>query len=92
MLSRNDKSIIGPNAGMSNNPIINYSVEGTLRVDLIFGIAKDADISKAKEILKNIIEEDSRLQKDPVPLIAVSELADNSVNRVARPGCKSADD
>ena len=35
--------------------------------------------------------EDPRILKDPAPQIAVSELADSSVNFVVRPWCKSAD-
>ncbi|RMG01857.1 MAG: mechanosensitive ion channel family protein, partial [Nitrospirae bacterium] len=43
------------------------------------------------EELKKIIGEDERILKDPEPLVAVSELADSSVNFVIRPWVKASD-
>ncbi|RMG67639.1 MAG: mechanosensitive ion channel family protein, partial [Nitrospirae bacterium] len=43
------------------------------------------------EELKKIIGEDERILKDPEPLVAVSELADSSVNFVVRPWVKASD-
>jgi small conductance mechanosensitive channel len=41
--------------------------------------------------LEQIIAEDERILKDPAPTVAVSELADSSVNFVVRPWAKTAD-
>jgi len=62
----------------------NYSTQPTRRVDFKFGIGYGDDIDKAKTILGELIAEDQRIHKDPVPFIAVSELADSSVNLVVR--------
>ena len=58
---------------------------------MVFGIGYDDDLRKAKEILAEIIAADDRILKDPAPVIAVSELADSSVNFVVRPWVNSAD-
>lgn len=86
----NQKMII-PNSKITNDVITNINANPTRRVDLVFGIGYDDDIGKAKNILKSLVESDSRILKDPAPTIAVSEHADSSVNFVVRPWVKSAD-
>ena len=46
---------------------------------------------KAKEIMQAILDADDRILAEPEPLIAVSELADSSVNFVVRPWVSSSD-
>lgn len=69
----------------------NYSAKETRRVDMVFGIGYDDDLRKAKEILEQIVSEDERVLKDPAYTVALSELADSSVNFIVRPWVKSAD-
>ena len=80
-----NKLIIVPNSAITSNHITNYSAKKTRRVDLVFGIGYGDDIRKAKEILQRILDDDPRILKDPAPVVAVSELADSSVNFVVRP-------
>ena len=86
-----NKVITIPNAGITGGNIINYSAQPTRRVDLVFGVGYGDDLQKAKEILGNILAQDERVLKDPESTIAVSELADSSVNFVVRPWVKTAD-
>jgi small conductance mechanosensitive channel len=79
-----NKTIIIPNAKLSGDNIINYSAQKTRRVDMTVGVAYDADLSKVRDVLKDIISKESRAHTDPEPLIAVAELADNSVNFIVR--------
>jgi len=79
-----NKAIIVPNAKMTGDNIVNYSVKGTRRVDLVFGIAYDDDIDKARGIILDIAAEDGRVLKDPEAVVVVSELADSSVNLTLR--------
>lgn len=86
-----NREIIIPNGSLSNGNIINYSTEGTRRVDLTFGVSYDADIKQTKEVLMNVITSHPKVLKDPAPAVTVSELADSSVNFAVRPWCKSED-
>lgn len=86
-----NKTIIIPNAKLTADNIVNYSVKGTRRVDLVFGIGYGDDIDKAKKILSEIIAEDQRILRDPEPKVAVVELGDSSVNFVFRPWVNSQD-
>lgn len=91
MRTGDNKAIIVPNSNIIGGNITNYSAKATRRVDMIFGISYDDDILKAKNILLKLLDEDERILKDPEPLVAVSELADSSVNFVVRPWVNSAD-
>jgi len=91
LLSPSNKRIIIPNGAVSNGSIVNFSAEGILRVDLVIGIAYEADIPKAKEVLHNAMADHELVLKDPGATVAVSELADSSVNLVVRPWCNVAD-
>lgn len=79
-----NKIIIIPNAGLSNSSMINYSTEPMRRVDLVFGIGYGDNVDKAKEVLLGLIKNDNRILNEPEPFIAVSELAESSVNIVVR--------
>ncbi len=79
-----NKHIIIPNGGLSTGSLINFSKEKTRRVDWTFGIGYGDDVDKAKNVLLNIIHADERINQDPEPFIAISELADSSVNIVVR--------
>jgi small conductance mechanosensitive channel len=91
LVSPDNKVIIIPDSGLTGSNIVNYSVKDTRRVDMVFGIGYGDDIDKAKNVIKSIINNDSRILKDPVPQIVVSELADSSVNFNVRPWVNSAD-
>jgi len=86
-----NKTVIVPNSMITGSSITNYSAKEIRRVDMVFGIGYDDDIRKAKEVLNRLVNEDRRILKDPAATVAVSELADSSVNFVVRPWVKSAD-
>ncbi len=86
-----NKTVIVPNAKLTDDNIVNWTVKGTRRVDMVFGIGYDDDIDKARSLMAGIIAEDSRILKTPAPQISVSELADSSVNFVVRPWVKVED-
>jgi len=79
-----NKTIIIPNGGLSTGSLVNFSTEPQRRVDFTFGIGYDDSIDKAKDVLERIVAQDNRILKDPEPFIAVSELADSSVNFTVR--------
>jgi small conductance mechanosensitive channel len=86
-----NKEITVPNGAITGGSIVNYSAKDTRRIDLVFGIGYDDDIARAKNILNEIVSSDERVLRDPEPTIAVSELADSSVDFVVRPWVKTGD-
>jgi small conductance mechanosensitive channel len=65
--------------------------ESPRRIDLVIGVGYDADLRKAKEVLKSVLDQESRILKDPAYNVSVSELADSSVNFIVRPWVNSGD-
>ncbi len=86
-----NKTIIIPNSPISTGSMINYSTQPKRRVDFTIGIGYDDDIDKAREVILGVINKDQRVHKDPEPFIAVSALADSSVNFVLRVWADSGD-
>jgi small conductance mechanosensitive channel len=86
-----NKTVIIPNARIFGDKIVNYSTKGTRRVDMTFGIGYDDDIDKARSVILDIIGADKRVLKDQAPVVAVSELADSSVNFTVRVWTTSSD-
>ncbi len=80
-----------PNAHVTGGNIINYTVNGKRRVDLVIGISYGDDLRKAKKIIQDTLAADQRVLQDPAPTVAVSELADSSVNFVVRPWVEPTD-
>lgn len=83
-----------PNGKLSNDNIINYTQEGIRRENLTFGIGYDDDIKLAKEILLKLVtaqEAVLKQEEDKMPMVAVAELADSSVNLTLRYWAKNED-
>lgn len=85
LTTRDNKSVMVPNNDVLDNNITNYSKTSLIRLDLIYGIGYEDDLLKAKRILLDIVQADSRVAKDPAPEVVVMELGDSSVNLSVRP-------
>jgi small conductance mechanosensitive channel len=87
-----NKTIIIGNAKIIGGNITNFSRKDTRRVDMVFGIGYDDDLKLAKDTILKILNDDERVINEPAePFVAVKELADSSVNIVARAWVKSGD-
>lgn len=86
-----NKQIIVPNSQIMDGIITNYSANDTRRVDMVVGVSYADDVDKVRAALEDLITAEERILDDPAPTIAVSELADSSVNFVVRPWVKTAD-
>lgn len=86
-----NKRVIVPNSQIMGSIITNYSSNDQRRIDLVVGVSYDDDIDKVRDELKTLVAADDRILDDPACLIAVSELADSSVNFVLRPWVKTSD-
>lgn len=86
-----NKVVIVPNGKLSNNVITNYSHQSTRRIELQFGIGYDSDITRAKSLIRKLIEAEPRIHTAPEPLIVVSELGEHSVILMVRVWTNSGD-
>ena len=83
--------VIVPNNKIISDTITNINAKDTRRIDLVVGISYSDDMTRTKEILEGLAGDDDRVLDDPAVTIAVSELADSSVNLVFRPWVKTED-
>ena len=86
-----NKMIFVPNGGMSNGLVINYSRNDMRRVDLVFGVEYGTAFEKVESVLKEIIASNDKILNSPEPAIAMSQLADSSVNISLKVWTKTAD-
>ena len=86
-----NKRVIIPNSQIMGSTITNYSANETRRVDLVVGVSYSDDLDKVRKELEGLVAADERILDDPAVTIAVSELADSSVNFVLRPWVKTED-
>ncbi|MFQ5484162.1 MAG: mechanosensitive ion channel family protein [Desulfobacterales bacterium] len=80
--------IIIPNGKLFGDTIKNISAYDDRRLDLTVGIGYSSDIHRAFDLLHALLKADPRVLDDPTAQIAVSELADSSVNLIVRPWVK----
>lgn len=90
-ITPDNQKIIVPNGAITSGSITNINAYDTRRVDLIIGIGYEDDIKKTKEVLNNIVSSNEKILLDKGITIAVSELADSSVNFVVRAWVKTPD-
>ncbi|MBN2373722.1 mechanosensitive ion channel [bacterium] len=86
-----NRRIVVPNSKITGDNITNFSAIEKRRVDLVFSISYSDNIKTAKETLEKIVTSDSRVLKDPKPVVAVSQLGDSGVSLVCRPWVKPQD-
>lgn len=79
-----NQKIIIPNGAITSASITNINANDTRRIDLLIGIGYNDDIKKAKDVLNSIVTENEKVLIDKGITVAVSELADYSVNFVVR--------
>lgn len=89
--SPDNKMVVVPNSAVIGGAITNYSRHETRRVDMVIGVSYKSDLQKTKRVLRETLEKDPRILKDPDMTIGVLTLADSSINFVVRPWCKTSD-
>ena len=91
LIAPQSKRVIIPNGATSNDSIINYTVEGKIRVDLTIGVSYNADIDQTKAVLMDVLLANDKVMQTPAPFVGVLEMGDSSVNFAVRPHCDPKD-
>lgn len=91
MRTGDNVKIIVPNSSVTSSNITNYSSMPTRRIDLVIGCGYQDDLRAVKSFLEAVIAAEPRVLAQPEPVVAVSDLADHSVQFVVRPWVKNAD-
>ena len=87
-----NKVIYIPNGSLSSGVVTNFSNQTTRRVDWTFGVEYGSDYEKVKQVIESVLAKDSRILSEPAAqFIALTALADSSVNVVVRVWVNSSD-
>ena len=91
LVTPDNKIIYVPNGSLSSGSVTNYSLSQLRRVDWTVGVEYGTEIEKVRQTVLDLIKKDSRILTDPAPFIALSALADSSVNITIRVWVKNVD-
>ena len=86
-----NQTIYIPNNSIATAIIDNYSTADLRRVDWTVGISYGDDVDVARKAVLAMLDADSRILKDPAPVVWVAALADSSVNLTIRAWVKNGD-
>lgn len=84
LLTGDRQTIEIPNGTLANNSITNLTKSGSRRLDVLVDISYDADLQRAKQVLRQVAERSAhRMQNEPVEIL-VWELAESSIRLAVR--------
>lgn len=91
LMTVDNREVVVPNGTLANCSITNVSDVDRRRVDIAVGIAYEADIKKAKEVLFKVAEEDEARLPEEEAVVFVDSLGDSAVNMGIRVWVKAED-
>jgi len=80
MTTFDNRHINLPNGSLTNTPIVNFTREGTRRLDLTFSVAYESDMDQVYEVLNRIVKEEEELLPNPAPEVHLTECAASSLD------------
>jgi small conductance mechanosensitive channel len=91
LVTGNNQTIFVPNGNLSNGTIINYSVAGVRRADLLFSLSYDTNIKTAKDIVMEVMQSHPKVLKSPAPVVSVRDLSDSAIHLSIKPWSNNVD-
>jgi len=83
-----NQRIIIANSNVTGNDITNVSGQGTVGVELTYGIGYSDDIDKARSIILEVGKSCPHVLDNPAQGVVVANLGDSSVDLATRPFCE----
>lgn len=84
LITDNQQMVVVPNSILLNNPIKNYSVMPTRRLDIKIGISFNENLEKTIEVLKKMLENEPEILKDKPITVEVQEFTESRINLAVR--------
>lgn len=91
LLTADGKLIYVPNGAMSSGTITNYTLTPSRRAEWIIGVEYGEDVERARQVVMEILQADSRVLADPAPVVWLGELNSSSVDMTIRCWTNNAD-
>jgi len=84
ILTFDNQTLVVPNKKMWGDVIRNITAQDKRRVDLLFSAGYENDVASVEKLLKEIVDGNGRVLREPAPLIKLHQLAESSINYVVR--------
>ncbi|OJU52494.1 MAG: hypothetical protein BGN96_07185 [Bacteroidales bacterium 45-6] len=84
LLTPDNRTLYIPNGPLSTGNIVNYSTQGTRRLDVLLSFGNGADLANIKAIIHEIISQETRILSDPQPVVELSALQNGGIEIAAR--------
>ena len=91
LITVDNKQLSLPNGALTNTTIVNFSREGTRRLDLTFSVDYSSDMDQVYRVLNNLVAQETAILTDPAPQIVLLQCADSSMDFAVRVWVKAAD-
>lgn len=91
LVTFDNKRISLPNGTLTNTAVINYTREGTRRVDATYSVSYTSNLDKVYAVLREMIAENALVLADPAPAVVLQKCSDSSVDFTVRAWVKSED-
>ena len=80
-----------PNNTLTNTAVVNYTREGTRRVDVVYSVSYGSDTDRVYETLRSMVSGLDGILTDPAPTVVMQKCSDSSVDFTVRAWVRSAD-
>ncbi len=90
--TRDRKELLIPNKQIITGQVTNWMLsDNTARIKIIVGVAYGSDVDKAMELMREAAEEDTRVLKDPAPVLSFEGFDNDSLRLILRAYLGSVD-
>ena len=79
MATFDNRHINLPNGTLTNTAIVNYSREGSRRLDLTFSVSYESSLDRVYEVLNRVVSQEEALLADPAPAVVLNKCADSAL-------------
>ena len=80
LMTLDNKLVVVPNSMIINNTLTNYSNNKVRRIEVTVGVAYGTDVDYVKKVIREIVNENEMLLKEPQPIIGLADFASSSIN------------
>ncbi len=86
-----NRTVVIPNGKLTEGNLVNYSTQGTLRLDLVISVDYSTDIDHVKFVLMDVLTANERVLASPAPSVGLLAMADSSLDFAVRPWVEPKD-
>lgn len=91
IVTTDNKKITIPNSDIVNNPVTNAGAHPKRRINFTFSVAYESDVEQVKQIVKDVMISNGKVDLDPEPFCRLKELGASSLDFFANCWVDSSD-